>query len=149
MGDAVPPQELAGKDGIFGSDAQAAPLMGLIIPGQMPEIGAGADIDPGFRYGDDQPTVAIAEVTRQDHQFVVFTIPILADLAIAPMFGQDIVAGDAKRGVAILHERWNIGGALEDHFDFWHAADAREILARIVAIDLHATFGEERERRRL
>jgi len=47
------------------------------VPGsslRVPEIGAGAHIDPGFRDSHDQTTVAVAEVAFQHNQVIVVII---------------------------------------------------------------------------
>jgi len=67
----------------------------------------------------------------------------LVVVAVAPVFGQNVVSGDAKRGVAILHQCGNIGGALKYDFYAGHTVHMRQVLTRIAAIDFQAAFGQE------
>ena len=62
MRNTVPAQELPGQCRVFGGDTQSSPLLGGIITGQVPEISAGAHIDPGFGYSHNETAMAIAQI---------------------------------------------------------------------------------------
>src|SRR5579859_2087242 len=142
----VPAQELSRQRGILGGDTQTSSFLRRVVAGQVPEISAGAHVDPGLGYSHNEPAMTIAKIALQQHNVIVAIVLTNFVITLAAMLSQDIVAGYAESGVTVLHQQRYIRGPLKDHLYMRHAANARKILARIAAVDLHATFGEKGQR---
>src|SRR5215470_742388 len=101
----------------------------------MPQVRAIARVNPCFRDGDGQTTGPVAEVAFQDNRIFVVCIVIGFPISIAPVFGQDVVAGNTKYSISTVDEFRHVGGTLEDYFQTRHTPNTRQVLTWIASTD--------------
>src|SRR6266516_554073 len=128
---------------ILGSDTQSPLLMREIIACQVPQISAGAYINPGFRDCHHKAAASKSQVALQYDDIVVIFVFVILFIRSTTMLGQDIVTGNAECSIAVLHQQWDISGTLKDHFQIWHTTHTCQVLAWIVAAYFHSAFSEK------
>src|SRR5437763_17123130 len=107
MCDTMSTKKLPRQNWILGSDAQSPPLMREIIACQVPQISAGAYINPGFWDSHHKAATAKSQVALQYDDIVVIFIFITLLICSSTVLGQDIVTSNTECGIPIWHQQWN------------------------------------------
>src|SRR5690242_11762216 len=97
-------QKLSCQRWILGGYAQSPLLMRKIIACQVPEISTGAYINPGFWDCYDKAANSIPKVFLKYNDVIVMVVFLTFNLSGSTVFCQDIVAGNAKSGIPVLHQ---------------------------------------------